>query len=72
MTTMLQKAVERALALPEKEQDALAAILVQEMESETRWEKALADSQDALAELAREATDEFKSGIVRPFDTDSL
>jgi len=69
---MLQKAVERALALPEKEQDALAAILVQEMESETRWEKALADSQDALAELAREATDEFKSGIVRPFDTDSL
>ena len=51
-----------ASKLPEKEQDALAALLLEELSSEKKWEKQFADSQDELANLAREATGEFRAG----------
>jgi hypothetical protein len=66
MTTMLKDALARVSKLPEEEQDALAAILMAEMESEARWKEAFESSQDSLAELAREATAEYKAGCTRP------
>jgi hypothetical protein len=48
--------------LPDKEQDALAAFLLDELASEKQWEKRFAASQDELATLAREAIGEFKAG----------
>jgi len=66
VTTMLKDALARISKLPEGEQDALAAILVEEMESEARWQRAFADSPDTLTDLAREASAEFEAGKTRP------
>lgn len=55
MTNLLDKAISEAAKLPEREKDALAAILLEEIASERRWSKSFANSQDALARLAEEA-----------------
>ena len=39
MTSLLQEAVQKAMALPEEQQNALAAIVLQEIESEQRWQE---------------------------------
>jgi hypothetical protein len=67
MTQLLDKAVCEAAKLPEPEQDALAAILLAEIESERRWSESFAKSQDALAELANEALAEHEAGKTKPF-----
>ena len=55
MTSTLQEAFKRASALPEEEQEALAAILLEEIASEKRWQDSFAGSKDALDRLADEA-----------------
>ena len=51
MTRLLEEAFHKASALPESEQDALAALILADLEDERRWDEALASSQDLLAEL---------------------
>ena len=55
MTKLLEKALDQVAKLPAAEQDAVAAILLEELASEQRWAASLAGSQDQLAELAQEA-----------------
>jgi hypothetical protein len=66
MTQLLDKAVSEAAKLPDPEQDALAAILLAEIESERRWSDSFAKSQDALADLAAEALAEHAAGRTKP------
>src|SRR3990170_1137938 len=61
MTKLLERAVEKVRKLPDLEQDAIAALILEELEDEARWEKAFAHSQDALAKLAQEAMAEDKT-----------
>ena len=51
--------------LPPSEQDALAAILMNELASEKRWAESFSKSQDALAKLAGEALAEDKAGLTK-------
>ena len=67
MTQLLDKAVAEAAKLPEQEQDALAAILLAEIQSEERWTETFAKSQDLLEELAAEARAEHEAGETKPF-----
>lgn len=67
MTQLLEKAISKASKLPEKEQDALAVIVLAEIESEERWTETFAKSQDLLAELAGEARAEHAAGKTKPF-----
>ncbi len=60
MTALLQKAFKAAAKLPKKEQDILATLLLEELQSEKRWTEAFKKSQDQLAMLADEALAEFK------------
>ena len=60
MTTLLKKAFTAAAQLPTKEQDVLATILLEELQSEKRWAEAFENSQDKLALLADEALVEFQ------------
>ncbi len=57
MTTLLERAVLAASHLPEQEQDALAARILEEIEDEQAWNRtfdATTDAQwDALAAMAR-------------------
>jgi hypothetical protein len=60
MTDLLQKAFDQAAKLPREEQDALAALVLDELASEARWSEAFDGSQDKLAHLADEARAEFR------------
>ncbi len=68
MTQALTSAVAVATKLPPAEQDALAAILLEEIASEHRWSKSFAKSQSVLESLASEALAEFDAGKAKPLD----
>lgn len=66
MTQLLEKALSEVAKLPAAEQDAVAAILLQEMASERRWSEAFESSQDLLARLAEKALAEHAAGRTKP------
>jgi len=72
MTRLLEKAIAEAAKLTEKEQDALAAWILEELESERRWMKAFAESKDTLAQLAEEALSEYHEGRTKELDPDQI
>lgn len=72
MTELLQKAIREIEKLPVEEQDAVAAWILAELAAERRWARALARSQDALAQLAQEALEEHRRGKTQPLDLESL
>jgi hypothetical protein len=55
MTDLLKKAFDAASRLPKDEQDAVAEWLLAELASEEEWRWRLAETQDALSMLGREA-----------------
>ena len=72
MTDLLEKAFAEAAKLPEQEQEALAQWILQELESEKRWDELFERSQDILAELGEEALAEFRAGKTQELDPDTL
>lgn len=66
MTKLLEKALEEVAKLPASEQDAVAAILLEELASEQRWAASFAKSQDRLAKLAEQAIAEYTAGRTKP------
>jgi len=70
MTELLERAFTEASKLPDKEQDAMAALLLEELVSEHRWETAFASSPHPLSKMARAALREFEAGKTRPMDAD--
>jgi len=66
MTQLLEKALNEVAKLPPSEQDALAAILLEELASEKKWSELFAQSQDVLAKLAEEALAEHRAGKSTP------
>lgn len=66
MTRLLEKALREVARLPAAEQDAMAAILLEELASERGWSDSFAKSQDLLAKLAEEALAEHAAGRTRP------
>ena len=72
MTGLLEKALAQLSELPEQEQDAIAAWLLEELASERRWERLLADSPGALERLADEAQTEHRTGLSQELDPNGL
>jgi hypothetical protein len=70
MTQLLERAFAAASKLPATEQDAIASLLLAELESERRWSETFAASQDQLAALADEALREFEAGDTLPMNLD--
>lgn len=66
MTKLLEQALQEVAKLPAAEQDAVAAILLEELASEQRWAESFAKSQDKLAKLAAEALADYKAGRTKP------
>ena len=62
MTELLQKAFDEASKLPPQEQDALATVLLGEIESEHHWDATLAETQEDLAGMADAALVEHRAG----------
>lgn len=72
MSRLLDEAFTEASKLPESEQDALAAWLLEELASDRQWDKAFDDSADALARLADEARKEHREGRTEVLDPKNL
>jgi len=69
---MLKKAFEEAAKLPEIEQNALARWVLEELKSDRKWDQQFAESEDILAELAREALQEESNNATTDLDEDKL
>jgi hypothetical protein len=72
MTQLLEKACARITQLPDAEQDAIATLILEELESEERWSQQFAASADVLSRLARKALAEHRAGRTLPLDPDTL
>ena len=58
--------------LPESEQDAIAALILEELEDDARWDDTFARTQDSLARLAAEAMAKHREGKTQELDPDKL
>ena len=72
VTTALKRAFDVASRLPDAEQDALAAAILEEIAVDRRWESTLTASGDALDRLADEALAEHAAGRTEPLDPEKL
>ncbi len=68
MTKSLEEVFARASRLPADEQNALAAWLAEELESEERWGRLFARSRVELGRLADEALGEHAAGKTEGLD----
>jgi hypothetical protein len=68
MDKMLERALAEINKLLEEEQEAIACVIIDEIEAEKAWEERFARSQDRLAELARRAGERIADGSTLPFD----
>ena len=66
MGKLLEKVMTEASKLPDQEQDAFAAFMLAELESERRWDELFARSQDLLSRMAEEARQEYRAGLTKP------
>ncbi|WP_066165084.1 hypothetical protein [Aliarcobacter cryaerophilus] len=61
MTKLLNSAFEEISKLPELEQNIFARFIIDEIKSEKKWEKNLANSEDLLSNMANIALNDFKN-----------
>jgi hypothetical protein len=55
MNALLDKALHRVAELPDAEQEAIASLILDEIEAERGWRTRFAATQDALGELVKRA-----------------
>ena len=68
----LGQAIARARELPDAQQDAIAALVLEEIADEARWDTAFARSPGVLERLAAEAEEEDRGGLTREMNPDAL
>ncbi len=72
MTRLLEEAFAKAAALPPAEQEVLATRLLAELTDEDEFDRAIAESGNKLANLARQAIGEHRAGLTQNLEPDSL
>ena len=72
MTQLLEKVLTEVYKLPPEKQDAIAAIILEELEDERLWDKTFAESQDKLAQLASKVRADIKAGRMKKMGIDEL
>ncbi len=72
MTRLLKRAFENVSKLPDIEQNALAKWLLEELESERRWDEMFSENEDALDLLADEAIEAHEKGETTTLDIGKL
>ena len=72
MTKLLTRAMTKISKLPERDQDALASWILDELKSEERWTKLFGKSQALLEEMGDEALQEDRDGKTEELDPDNL
>lgn len=74
MSHLMEQAFLKAKQLPESDQEAIASLILQEIEAESRWDELFArpESADLLSRLADDALAEIRAGRARKLDLDEL
>lgn len=72
MSQLLERAVAEARKLPALEQDAIAALILDEIEGDRQREEAFARSPGKLTALAARAAEQIRNGQVRVAGFDEL
>ena len=74
MSQLVEQAFEKVRRMPEHDQEAIAAIILQEIESEQRWDALFArpESADLLSRMADEALADARAGRARKLDINEL
>ena len=72
MTQSLERAISEIKMLPDQEQDAIAAVILAELESDRQWDHAFANSRAELEQLAEEALEEYRAGRPEPLDPERI
>ena len=72
MTKILKEALAVLSKLPESEQNAIGAWLLEELTSGQRWERLFSESSDHLEGLANQALAEHRDGQTEELDANQL
>lgn len=72
MTQLLEQALAEVRKLPAPEQDAIAALILEELADERCWDETFARSQEPLAKLAAKVREDMRAGRVRRVEVDEL
>ena len=72
MTELLEQAIEHLRTLDADKQDAIATLIMEELEDEAKWDASFASSQDLLADLAAEAMAEYNAGQTQVLNPETL
>jgi hypothetical protein len=68
MSSLLDKALEKVVALPPDEQDAIASQILESLADEEAWKRRFVEKRHILRRMAREAIEEDKKGETLPLD----
>lgn len=72
MTQLLEKALTEVHKLPPEQQDAVAAVILEELDDEQRWETSFKASEHKLAKLAQKVRADIKEGRVKKMGFDEM
>ena len=68
MSKLLEMALERVVALPQDEQDAIASQILASLADEDAWKSSFAEKRDMIRRMAREALEQDERGETLPLD----
>jgi hypothetical protein len=68
MSTLLEKALEKIVNLPEDEQDAIASQILASLADEAAWKEVFFEKRDVIRRMAREALIEDEKAATLPLD----
>lgn len=72
MTALLEQALAEVHKLPPDQQDTIAALILEELADEQKWNSAFSKSQAALARLAAKVRADKQAGHIKPMGFDEL
>jgi len=73
MGQLLERAIEEARRLPEEDQEALGWLMLEEIDSERKWDELFSrPPSPALERMMDEALEDYRAGRTEPLDPDKI
>ncbi len=72
MTQLLEQALAEVRKLSQQAQDAIAALILDELDDEKRWDVAFGRSHESLARLAAKVRQDIAAGRTKSIGVDEL
>jgi len=73
MGQLLERAIEEARKLSDEDQEALAALMLEEIEEERRWDELFSrPPSPALERMIEKALEDYHAGRTEPLDPDKI